>query len=424
MIKYSNKIPEDWQEYSPMGTVIEGTRIIPFKTPLRSQVCQKLDSQTERWTISDLVSRVPNLSAVIDLTTMVPQNRYDIKEFINAGIAYTKINILGSGSLPNQYQIRKFFDAMDYYMRRNRHGFVGVHCTHGLNRTGLMICKYMIERLRIPHVETIERFERARGHKIERNNYIIELLKGCPVKIAEQFKLRRGIINGINNGINNGISNGINNGFNNGIKSDKRQKKRYKTFVDRHSEKKEHLKNSQRSEPSQYEQNCDKNVDERELRNKRFRSSKNQVEYFKNSKQHHIEQPKNKASQLSKSNCNGNPVNYAGLSKRYQDQQKPSVQTQLPSCSKFDKFGNQLNQTSQGFDPWNNRNPVQTRQNSINNLNRNNNVSTAGINSYDPLKKQFQTNSFNSYVPPHRQYKNRFVDGKLKSCFRNMNVTS
>lgn len=414
MIKYSNKIPEDWQEYSPLGTVIDGTRIIPFKTPLRSQVCQKLNPQTERWTISDLVNRVPNLSAVIDLTTMVPQNRYDINEFINAGVSYTKINILGSGSLPNQYQIRKFFGAMDYYLRRNRHGFVGVHCTHGLNRTGLMICKYMIERLRIPHIETIERFERARGHQIERSNYITELLKGCPVHITEQFKLRREIINGVNND----------------SRSDKRQKKKFKTVVDRHSEKKEHLKNSQRSEPSQYEQNCDKNVDERELRNKRFRSSKNQVEYFNNSKQHNIEQPKNQVSQFSKSNyngksnCNGNRVDYVGLSTRYHHQQKPSVQTQFPSCSKFDKFGNQLNQAGHGFDPWNNKNPVQTRQNSINNLNRNNSVPTTGINSYDPLKKQFQTNSFRSCVPHHRQYKNRFVNGKLKNCFRNMNVTS
>jgi atypical dual specificity phosphatase len=25
--------------------------------------------------------------------------------------------------------------------------FLGVHCTHGLNRTGYLICRYMVEKL-------------------------------------------------------------------------------------------------------------------------------------------------------------------------------------------------------------------------------------------------------------------------------------
>ena len=26
-------------------------------------------------------------------------------------------------------------------------GLIGVHCTHGVNRTGYLICRYLIERL-------------------------------------------------------------------------------------------------------------------------------------------------------------------------------------------------------------------------------------------------------------------------------------
>lgn len=32
---------------------------------------------------------------------------------------------------------------------------IGVHCTHGLNRSGFIICRYMIEELNIPPLETI-----------------------------------------------------------------------------------------------------------------------------------------------------------------------------------------------------------------------------------------------------------------------------
>lgn len=32
---------------------------------------------------------------------------------------------------------------------------IGVHCTHGLNRSGFMICRYMIEEMKIPPIDAI-----------------------------------------------------------------------------------------------------------------------------------------------------------------------------------------------------------------------------------------------------------------------------
>lgn len=53
---------------------------------------------------------------------------------------------------------------------------VGVHCTHGINRTGYMVCRYLMHTLGIAPQEAINRFEKARGHKIERQNYVQDLL--------------------------------------------------------------------------------------------------------------------------------------------------------------------------------------------------------------------------------------------------------
>lgn len=33
---------------------------------------------------------------------------------------------------------------------------IGVHCTHGLNRTGYMVCRYMRDRLGIPAKDAIK----------------------------------------------------------------------------------------------------------------------------------------------------------------------------------------------------------------------------------------------------------------------------
>jgi hypothetical protein len=66
---------------------------------------------------------------------------------------------------------------------------IGVHCTHGINRTGLMVCRYLIEYANWSPMDAIEgccflkeitccylieylEFQRARGHRIERQQYI------------------------------------------------------------------------------------------------------------------------------------------------------------------------------------------------------------------------------------------------------------
>lgn len=39
---------------------------------------------------------------------------------------------------------------------------IGVHCHYGFNRTGFLICAYLIEVHRVTPAMAIERFERAR----------------------------------------------------------------------------------------------------------------------------------------------------------------------------------------------------------------------------------------------------------------------
>ncbi|CAG9562453.1 unnamed protein product [Danaus chrysippus] len=57
---------------------------------------------------------------------------------------------------------------------------IGVHCTHGLNRTGYMVCRYMRDRLGISAQEAIEEFQNARGYAIERQNYVADILGENP----------------------------------------------------------------------------------------------------------------------------------------------------------------------------------------------------------------------------------------------------
>ncbi|KAE8285524.1 RNA/RNP complex-1-interacting phosphatase [Larimichthys crocea] len=55
---------------------------------------------------------------------------------------------------------------------------IGVHCTHGLNRTGYLICRYLIDVDGMDPKEAVELFNSSRGHAIERENYLDDLQRG------------------------------------------------------------------------------------------------------------------------------------------------------------------------------------------------------------------------------------------------------
>ncbi|XP_051897238.1 RNA/RNP complex-1-interacting phosphatase-like [Pristis pectinata] len=59
---------------------------------------------------------------------------------------------------------------------------IGVHCTHGVNRTGYLICRYLIDVDGMDPHEAIDLFNKSRGYPIERQNYIQDLLQGASSK--------------------------------------------------------------------------------------------------------------------------------------------------------------------------------------------------------------------------------------------------
>lgn len=55
--------------------------------------------------------------------------------------------------------------------------FIGVHCTHGINRTGYMIANYMCREKGVKPRQAINAFEKSREpHKIDKD-YLIQDLK-------------------------------------------------------------------------------------------------------------------------------------------------------------------------------------------------------------------------------------------------------
>ncbi|XP_075714592.1 RNA/RNP complex-1-interacting phosphatase isoform X12 [Rhinoderma darwinii] len=170
-------IPDRWTEYIPVGRRIPGTRFIAFKVPLKSMYDIQL-KPWQRFSPSDLFKEVgkqkEELGLIVDLTCT--QRYYSAKELPKT-IMYSKIFTIGH-QVPSTKVINQFQNRVKQYLSENSENdkLVGVHCTHGLNRTGYLVCRYLIDMLSMEPSEAIEKFNNSRGHSIERTNYLDDLL--------------------------------------------------------------------------------------------------------------------------------------------------------------------------------------------------------------------------------------------------------
>ncbi|XP_044592470.1 wiskott-Aldrich syndrome protein family member 2-like isoform X1 [Cotesia glomerata] len=169
------KIPDRWLDYKPCGVAIKGTRIVAFKVPLADKISRYLPEH-QQFTPEVLLKALPNLKYIIDLTNTT--RYYDKQELLKLGLIYKKVPVEGK-RIPIQQDVLKFFRAMEQFTKDAKDDeLIGVHCTHGLNRTGYLVCRFLIQQQGWDITEAITAFEDARGHSIERENYVLDL-KAC-----------------------------------------------------------------------------------------------------------------------------------------------------------------------------------------------------------------------------------------------------
>ena len=145
-----NDVPDGWEKYSRYGSRIPNTPFVAFKVPLSENLqgrCEYLPRATtdqaleHRWTLDTLGKPFPDLGLVIDLTAT---DRYYNPRSMKA--RHVKIKTQGH-VVPDQNVIKRFFDEVDKALDLDEDTIIGVHCTHGINRTGYLICRYLIEKL-------------------------------------------------------------------------------------------------------------------------------------------------------------------------------------------------------------------------------------------------------------------------------------
>ncbi|KAI6186166.1 RNA/RNP complex-1-interacting phosphatase-like protein [Aphelenchoides besseyi] len=172
-------LPDRWSDYSAIGKVIPDARIIAFKTPLKSDFYET--NNVDHFEVTDLLDKIKEfggeLGLVVDLT--YTSKYYDPEQFTSHGILHKKIFCHGRDFEKLETSGTEFVEVLKDFFKENSNNnkWVGVHCTHGINRTGYLICRYLTESLE---------FEQARGHSIERIEYLETLRKFAALSTEDE----------------------------------------------------------------------------------------------------------------------------------------------------------------------------------------------------------------------------------------------
>uniref|UniRef100_A0A8D3AA36 RNA/RNP complex-1-interacting phosphatase n=1 Tax=Scophthalmus maximus TaxID=52904 RepID=A0A8D3AA36_SCOMX len=177
--KMSRKIPDRWLDYAAVGKRLDGTRFIAFKVPLKQSLSRQLPRADVfgPWELLDVLRRDDQeLRLIVDLTFTT---RYYSVQDLPSSLQFVKIFTKGH-EVPSDATILSFKRAVRRFLKDNADNdtLVGVHCTHGLNRTGYLICRYLIDVDGMDPHAAVKLFNSSRGHDIERQNYVDDLRCG------------------------------------------------------------------------------------------------------------------------------------------------------------------------------------------------------------------------------------------------------
>lgn len=172
-------IPNRWLYCPRKSNFVICEKFLAFKTPLSDRFESQMPLEcifTPEMLFSYVKTLKLKLGMWIDLTnTKRFYDRQVVEE--QGGTRYIKLQCRGHGETPSEEQTHAFINIIDDFINERPLDLIGVHCTHGFNRTGFLIVSYMVERMDCSVEAAVRAFAEARPPGIYKQDYIKELYR-------------------------------------------------------------------------------------------------------------------------------------------------------------------------------------------------------------------------------------------------------
>uniref|UniRef100_A0A667ZEC6 mRNA-capping enzyme n=1 Tax=Myripristis murdjan TaxID=586833 RepID=A0A667ZEC6_9TELE len=153
-------------------------KFLPMKTMLGPKYDDKVPEEN-RFHPSMLSNYLKSLKVkmglLVDLTNTT--RFYDRNDIEKEGIKYVKLQCKGHGECPSTETTEMFIRLCEHFMDKNPTELIGVHCTHGFNRTGFLICAYLVEKMDWSVEAAVAAFGQSRAPGIYKGDYLKELFR-------------------------------------------------------------------------------------------------------------------------------------------------------------------------------------------------------------------------------------------------------
>ncbi|KAL5007034.1 hypothetical protein ScPMuIL_015840 [Solemya velum] len=167
--------PERWLECPRKGQPILG-KFLPFKTPLDNKYDGDVPEH-QRFNISMLFASLKTykvrMGLLVDLTNTT--RFYNSKEVEEFDCKYVKMQCRGHGETPSSDQTEAFIGLCARFLNQKPLECIGVHCTHGFNRTGFLIVSYLVEKESWSVEAAVQAYAQSRPPGIYKQHYLEEL---------------------------------------------------------------------------------------------------------------------------------------------------------------------------------------------------------------------------------------------------------
>jgi len=162
---------ETWKVFQKFNNFVEGTTILPCKAFLEEKKWLSHLKKPELFHIDDFLNSLDKKGLRLDL--IIDLNRsfdyYNFSKLKNENSLLSKTHykkfLLENAALPCEKELNEIYDLLKSSHEKGE--IVAIHCYHGVNRTGYIVCDFICRYFGLSGEDAISRFESARGHKIE-----------------------------------------------------------------------------------------------------------------------------------------------------------------------------------------------------------------------------------------------------------------
>jgi len=169
-------IPPRWLNCPRKSSSLVAQRFLAFKTPLDERYDSQVPIENRfgpKMLFQTMKAHKVKIGLWIDLTNT--SRFYDKRLVEEEDCKYVKLSCRGHGETPPEEAVKTFIKICKTYISQNPLDIVAVHCTHGFNRTGFLLCAYLVEEFDWDINMAVQEFTKVREPGIYKESYLKEI---------------------------------------------------------------------------------------------------------------------------------------------------------------------------------------------------------------------------------------------------------